>query len=320
MKIKFWGVRGSIPSSMMTEQWAAHFKNLMTEFFQRGHNSLQQIDSFISQKSLPEVGGYGTGTTCVEVSDQGQSLIIDCGSGLKNLNDALTASGEIKTKNEYHILMSHFHFDHIMGMPFFTPHFFKGKTIHYYSVQKETETIVKQMFAKPTFPVTFESLQADIKFHTIRPYEKIKIQGFDVTAFQLDHPDPCYGFRVEKNNKIYAHAIDHEAVRTSISELGLDSGLFKNANLLYFDAQYTETQMEMKQGWGHGTCDRGFQVAVNFSVEQILFAHHDPAADLQTIIQHKKNAQIVLMEKFPILAKKNAFKWDYAFEGQSVDL
>ncbi len=320
MKIKFWGVRGSIPSSMMTEQWVVHFKDLMNEFFRSGYSSPQQIDLFIKNKSLPEVGGYGTGTTCVEVSDQNKSLIIDCGSGLKNLNDTLMASGEIKTRTEYHILMSHFHFDHIMGMPFFTPHFFKGKTIHYYSVQTETETIVKQMFAKPTFPVTFESLQADIKFHTIKPYEKIKIQDFDVTAYRLDHPDPCYGFRIEKNNKTYAHAIDHESVRTSVAELGLDSGLFKNAQLLYFDAQYTESQMKIKKGWGHGTCDRGFQVAVNFGIEQILFAHHDPADDLQTIIQHKKEAQIVLAEKFPALVKNKIFKWDYAFEGQSVEL
>ncbi len=320
MKIKFWGVRGSIPSSMMTQQWADHFKSLMHEFFQLGNTSPLQINAFVDNKSLPAIGGYGTGTTCVEVSDNGQSIIIDCGSGIKNLNDALMASGEIKTREEYHILMSHFHFDHIMGMPFFTPHFFKGKTIHYYSVQKETESIVKQMFARPTFPVTFESLQANIKFHTIRPYEKINIQGFEVSAYHLDHPDPCYGFRVEKNNKIYAHAIDHESVRMSQSDLGLDGGLFKNAHLLYFDAQYTESQMKTKQGWGHGTCDRGFQVAANFNIEQILFAHHDPAADLQTLIQQKKEAQLILNEKFFQLKLSPQFKWDYAFEGQAVDL
>ena len=320
MKIKFWGVRGSIPSSMMTEQWAQHFKNLMVEFFYAGNTAASQIDAFLGTKSLPQIGGYGTGTTCVEVSDSGKSLIIDCGSGLKNLNDSLVQSGAIKTQNEYHILMSHFHLDHIMGMPFFTPHFFKGKTIHYYSVQKETESIVRQMFAKPTFPITFESLQANIKFHTIRPYEKITIQDFDVTAYQLDHPDPCYGFRVEKNAKAYAHAIDHEAIRTSMAQLGLDGGLFKNIQLLYFDAQYTESQMTQKQGWGHGTCDRGFQVAANFGVEQILFAHHDPSADLQAIDQQKKDAQVILQEKFPELVKAKSFKWDYAFEGQAVEI
>lgn len=320
MYIHFWGVRGSLPSTLNTFEWAQHFRSLMQDFFKDGNQSPAQIEQFIQKKTLPAVGGFGTATTCIEVQDHDQSLIIDMGSGIKNLNDHLEKSGRIKTQNEYHVLMSHFHFDHILGMPFFTPHFLKGKTIHYYSVQPETEAIVKQMFQKPTFPVPFESLQAKIHFHTIPAHKKQVINGFDVTAFQLDHPDPCYGFRIEKNNKVYAHAVDHESVRRSEMQLGPDAGLFKNANLLYFDAQYEESEMTQHQGWGHGTCDRGFEVADNFSVQQILFAHHDPSADITKISQHKKNAEIILKEKFASLASNPKFKWDYAYEGQIVEL
>lgn len=320
MHIHFWGVRGSLPSTLNTVDWAEHFSMLMRDFLHSGNHSASQIDQFIKDKSLPYVGGFGTATTCVQIQNDEKSLLIDMGSGVKNYNDNLEKTGLIKTQNEYHILMSHFHFDHILGIPFFAPHFMKGKTIHYYSVQPETEAIVKQMFQKPTFPVPFENLQAQIKFHTISPYQKIQINGFDVTAFQLDHPDPCYGFRVEKNNKVYAHAVDHEADRLSVADLGLDAGLFKNANLLYFDAQYSESDMEKRKGWGHGTCDRGFQVSANFGVQQILFAHHDPSADLQKIWDQKKAAEIILKEKFPQLADKPGFTWDYAFEGQTVKL
>lgn len=320
MYIHFWGVRGSLPSSLNTTEWAKHFEKLMHEFFKDGNHSPDQIESFIQRKSLPYVGGYGSATTCVEINDNDQSLIIDMGSGVRNLNDQLQQSGQLKNKTEFHVLMSHFHFDHILGIPFFSPHFMKGKTVHYYAVQPETENIVRSMFQKPTFPVTYESLPGQVQFHTITPHEKHVINGFEVTAFQLDHPDPCYGFRVQKNKKIYAHAVDHEAVRRTESQLGLDAGLFKNANLLYFDAQYSESDMEKHKGWGHGTCDRGFEVAANFNVQQILFAHHDPAADLQKIWNNKKEAELILQKHFAVLANKSDFKWDYAFEGQVVKL
>jgi ribonuclease BN (tRNA processing enzyme) len=320
MYINFWGVRGSLPSTLNTLDWAKHFEKLMREFFIAGNQNATQIESFIKNKTLPAVGGYGTATTCVEIKDNSQSLIIDMGSGIKNYNDQLERSGEIKTQNEFHILMSHFHFDHILGIPFFAPHFMKGKKIHYYSVQPETETIVRQMFQKPTFPVTFENLTGEIHFHTIKPYEKQNINGFEVSAYKLDHPDPCYGFRIEKNNKVYAHAVDHESVRLSETELGPDADLFKNANLLYFDAQYSETEMDKRIGWGHGTCDRGFKVSANFNVQQILFAHHDPSADLQKIRDQKKSAEEILKSKFPELANQPNFKWDYAYEGQTIKL
>ena len=320
MKIKFWGVRGSIPSNLPTEKWAAHFEALMFEFFQDGHRSAEEIAGFMKKKTLPQIGGFGTATTCVQVSDSEQFLIIDGGSGIKNLSDDLAAQGKLKTQNEYHILLSHFHFDHTLGLPFFTPHFLKGKKIHYYSVQTETEKIVRNLFTKPSFPITFENLQADIQFHTIRPYEKKLIQGFEVTAFKLDHPDPCYGFRVEKNNRIYAHAIDHESVRMTAQELGLDSQLFQDAHLLYFDAQYEESDMNNKKGWGHGTCDRGFQVVSHFNVQQILFAHHDPSADLQALYKHKKNAEITQKLNYAKLNLNPKFKWDFAYEGQEIEI
>ncbi|MFZ3230850.1 MAG: MBL fold metallo-hydrolase [Pseudobdellovibrio sp.] len=320
MDIHFWGVRGSIPGTLNTINWAQHFHELMHEFFKDGNSHADQIESFIEKKTLPYVGGYGTATTCIEIKSELKSLIIDTGSGIKNLNDFYETSGIFKTENEFHILMSHFHLDHIIGIPFFTPHFMKGKKINYYAVQSETESIVRQMFQKPIFPVTFEALQAEIKFHTIKPYAKHKINGFDVTAYQLDHPDPCFGFRIEKDSKVYAHAVDHEAVRVSERDLGPDAELFKNANLLYFDAQYSEADMKMKKGWGHGTCNRGFEVSANFNVQQILFAHHDPSADIKKIWQQKKDAEQILKSEFAELAKKKEFVWDYAYEGQVVKI
>ncbi|MBC7419597.1 MAG: MBL fold metallo-hydrolase [Bdellovibrio sp.] len=288
----------------------------MNEFFDSGYKTKTDISAFIRTKPPAAVGGFGGATTCVEVTGDSKSIILDGGSGLKFLSDHLEKSGRLQTENEFHILMTHFHFDHILGLSFFAPHFLKGKKIHYYSVQTETEEIVKNLFKKPIFPVGFEHLNADIHFHTIEAYKKVNINGFDITPFKMDHPDPSYGFRVEKNNKVYAHAVDHEALRLTRDQLGLDSGLFEKADLLYFDAQYEEEDMSMKKGWGHGTCDRGFKVANTFGVQQILFAHHDPAFSIEDSWNHKKKAEASFAKNYA----QSKLIWDFAFEGQVIEL
>ena len=321
MKVKFWGVRGSLPSSMEPILWSQHFESLMHDFFSRGFKDAQHIATYMQQKHVTEIGGFGGATTCVEISDGDQSLLIDGGSGLKKYNDHFEKTGRgAATQAEFHFLISHFHFDHLLGLPFFSPHFLKNCRIHYYSVQPDTALRIKQMFQRPTFPVGFEQLQAQIVFHTLKPYEKTKINGFDVTAYRMDHPDESYGFRIEKNQQIYAHAVDHEAVRLSAAELGPDAGLFEKAHLLYFDAQYTESEMFVKKGWGHGTCDRGFKVASDFGIQQVLFAHHDPALSLQDSWHQKKKAQKFFQAQVTAGLINSSLKWDFAYEGQEIHL
>jgi phosphoribosyl 1,2-cyclic phosphodiesterase len=316
MKVKFWGVRGSLPSSLDTFGWVGHFEKLMKEFFDSGYKTKEDIANFIKEKPAPAIGGFGTATTCVEVRAGSQSIVIDGGSGLKFYSDHLEKSGLLQSENEFHILMTHFHFDHILGLPFFAPHFTKGKKINYYSVQPETEDIVRKLFKKPIFPVGFEHLNADIHFHVLTPYKKSVINGFEVTPYKMDHPDPSYGFRVENAGKVYAHAVDHESLRLNREQLGPDAGLFEKANLLYFDAQYEEADMVTKKGWGHGTCDRGFQVATTFAVKQILFAHHDPSFTIEDTWNHKKKAEASFAKNF----KQTEVKWEFAFEGQTIEL
>ncbi|MBC7457708.1 MAG: MBL fold metallo-hydrolase, partial [Bdellovibrionaceae bacterium] len=209
MKIKFWGVRGSLPQSNETLEWVNHFKGLMTQFFQAGHSKSTEIDLFVSRRPLPEIGGYGSATTCIQVSADHGNLIIDGGSGLKKYNDHLAQNSF--SQMEHHILLTHFHFDHTMGIPYFIPHFLKGHKIHYYSSDAHCEKYVKLLFQKPTFPVPFEQLPAEIIFHQMEPYEKYQIQDFTVQAFPTDHSDACYGFKIASTTgKTYSHAVDNE--------------------------------------------------------------------------------------------------------------
>lgn len=310
MRIKFWGVRGSIPHSLDTLGWINHFEKLMRDFFQSGFKSAADINSYISSKEPAELGGFGVSTTCVQVSDGAKSLIIDGGSGIKSISDTTPL------ENEYHILITHFHFDHIIGLPFFLPHYKKSCKINYYSPHAETEEVIKSLFQKPTFPVTFVSLQADIKFHKLNAYEKNDVNGFQVTPYKTDHPDACYGYKIEKNNKAYSHAVDNEAVRITPQELGKDGGLYQNVDLLYFDSQYDEDSMNVKKGWGHGTSNRGFEVCGHFGIKQIFFTHHDPAFSIEDSLNQQKKTEQIYKEKYTHLN----LKWQYAYDGLVVEL
>lgn len=314
MKVKFWGVRGSLPSS--SSPWEAKEQTalLMREFFEKGYKNSSEIDSFLNQKKLVDISGYGVATTSVQVQADDQMIIIDGGSGIKYLSDELVKNKfEAKT---YHILITHFHFDHILGLPFFAPHFIPGCTVKYYCVQPECKDIVRSLFQKPIFPVGYEDLKADIQFIKLSPYEKRYINGFAVTPYLLDHPDPCYGFRVEHSGKAYGHAVDTEATRTTIEELGKDAGLYENLDLMYIDAQYVEEEMNHKKGWGHGTFERAFNLCGNFNIKQVYMAHYDPAASFQDIQKTKEKAQFAF-EKHPA---QKITTWDFAFETQEVKI
>lgn len=314
MKVKLWGVRGSLPGLSNPHEVKENVTLLLKSFIQSGYTSVEDVEPFLNSLHPTDVNGYGAATTCVEVADGEHELIIDGGSGIRYISDRHAKQGF--KKKHFHILITHFHFDHILGLPFFVPHFLKGHKITYYSVHKECADIVQQMFKRPLFPVGYEDLQADIEFVTLKPYETVTIDTFAVTAYKLDHPDPCYGFRIEKNGCSYAHAVDTEALRVTRSELQKDCGLYEKADLLYIDTQYLEEQMSARQGWGHGTFERAFMIGQEFNIKKVLMAHYDPSASFKDISEFKKKA----FESFQKAPVALTFDWDFAYESQEIDL
>ncbi len=317
MKIKFWGVRGSLPGNAHPYEAKDRFSFLMKAFLNSGYKSADDIEVFLKSIKHTQLHGFGTATTSVQIFNQKnplQNLIIDGGSGIRYISEA--AALNHCAQKEYHIFISHFHFDHIVGLPFFTPHFIPGYKINYYAVQPECEDVIRGIFKKPVFPVGYEDLKAHIQFNTLKPHEKVNINGFMVTPYKLDHPDPCFGFRVEKDHHVYAHAVDSEINRRTEDALGLDAPFYKNVDLLYIDAQYAEEDMTHKKGWGHGTFERAFELGTHFNIKQIYMAHYDPNATDQDIQKFKARAEVYYQEK----RLKEKFIWDFIYETQEIVL
>lgn len=308
----------------MPEQWVQDFEHLMLQFFKSGYREATDVKAFLSSQGITGVGGYGTATTCVEIHSSSQQIIIDAGSGLRTLSEEMVKGPAGKGRAEIHIFLTHFHWDHLLGLPFFAPHFIKGNKIHYYAVQPELEAMVKVKFTKPLFPVAFENLPADIHFHQLEPRKKIKLGDLEITPYKLDHPDPCWGYRIESQGKAYAHCVDTEGTRNSREALGADLPLYQDADLMFYDAQYTLPELAEKANWGHSAAQIGLDIAFRENIKHVLFAHHDPGANTGEINALKAQTREYYDWRIKSAAANNVklpeVKWRYSYEGLVIDL
>lgn len=325
--VKFWGVRGSLPSPTHPHQVEARLRHVVERF---ANDPKARADAAGFVASLPHEirRGYGGNTACVEVHGVGESasqrLIFDAGSGLRGLGESLMQSGYASEPRDTHLFFTHFHWDHLIGLPFFTPMFLKGQTVHLYAVQTDLEMCVRTIFKKPFFPVPFEALGAKIVFHKLEGRKKQQIEGFDVTPYQLDHPDPCWGYRVERGGKVYAHCVDTEATRVTREDLGLDAALYENADLMLFDAQYTMMEAVEKMNWGHSAAPIGLDIALRENIKRVLFAHHDPGATDEKLVDAERQTReyIVAYTEQQRRAGKvvREIDWGFAREGEEISL
>lgn len=324
MNVKFWGVRGSLPSAPSPQEWVFSLEGHLRNFFLSGHRDINQVSKYIESLDVPAIGSYGLATTCVEVESAKTRLIIDGGSGIRNLSEKVMSGTAMRGKGDFHIYMTHFHWDHLIGLPFFTPHFVPGMSIHYYAVQPELEKCIKALFQKPNFPVPFEALRSKIFFHVLEPRKPYVIGDMTITPYKLDHPDPCWGLKVESGGKVYSHCVDTEGTRVTREDLGEDLPLYQGVDLMYFDAQYTFPELAEKANWGHSASQVGLDIGIREGIKQVLFSHHDPGATTNQILELKRQTKEYYDWRIEE-AKRNGdsfpdLKWDFAWEGLDVTL
>ncbi len=321
-KIKLWGVRGSIPTPKKPEEIKGRIQYHLENFFKQGYSHSGDITTYL--KTLPThlLGGYGGNTSCAEVSTNKTSLLIDGGSGIRQKGFELMLGPCGLGNGEVHILFSHFHWDHLIGLPFFIPIFIPGNKIHMYSVQPELKKVVQTIFSKPYFPVPFEQLSAEIIFHQLEARKSQTFGDINVTPYQLDHPDPCWGFKMGHENKYLSYCVDTECTRVTREELGDDLPLYQNIDLMVFDAQYTIQEATEKVNWGHASASFGLDLAVRENIHQILFVHHDPAASDETVYNAQQQAEAYYKTLVDYHKRSGEtfypVNWSYAVEGQEV--
>ena len=230
---------------------------------------------------------HGGDTSCVEIGDADNSVYVDMGSGFRSVGTQALERGQ----KEFHIFLTHMHWDHVIGMPFFRPVFAPGNTLHIYHVHKDSPEFVKLNFNGVNFPILWDDLGSDIHFHQINPYETVKVGNISTTPFTLDHPGHSYGYRMESEGKSIVIGFDSEYIRMKPEELGKDLEYYQNLDLLIFDGQYSEDELKERKGWGHSTPTVGTELALREGIKNVAFTHHDPWSDRKKLEEMHQTAE-----------------------------
>lgn len=243
MRIRFWGTRGSIPTPG------------------------------------PETARYGGNTTCVEVRlDDGTLIIFDAGTGIRKLGLALMQEN---FRQPINLFLTHSHWDHIQGFPFFEPANDPKMKINIFGCSPTYDKLQKiftdQMESK-YFPVNFHDLKAKIRFKeinsTIHP-----IGGGKLNFVQLNHPGTTYGFKLEDNSHIVIFLTDNELLppKPATTDWNTFVEFCRDADVLIHDAMWTDDELKTKAGWGHSSVEQSIKLALKANVKRhLILFHHDP--------------------------------------------
>ena len=331
MRFKIWGTRGSLPAPLSPNDLTERCRQLLQGFFESGFTSAEQVQKYLDGVARHRLGGFGGNTPCLEVISDTQRLIIDAGTGIRQLGYELLQGPCGKGTGEVHLFFTHFHWDHVMGLPFFTPLFVPGNKIHVYSVQPDLPNVFKTVFRKPYFPVELENLSGKIEYHQLKPREPFVLGDITLTPYQLDHPDPCWGYKIQTGGKTVSYCVDTEGTRASREKLGPDLPLYQDVDVMIFDAQYTLTETLEKINWGHAAASIGLDIALRERIPRVVFMHHDPASSDEKVAMAEAEARRYYKSQIKALseaAKKDRkneqslheVSWLFAYEGQIFDV
>jgi phosphoribosyl 1,2-cyclic phosphodiesterase len=270
--IKCWGTRGSLPVPTTNARFIALLEDVVNQAKKIGVDSTNGLLDAVKSQKLAYPLAYGGNTSCTEVGHDGHAVYIDMGSGFREAGTAAMQHGA----KEFHIFITHMHWDHIMGMPYFIPIHVPGHKLNIYHVHKNAPDYIRINFNGVNFPLTWDQLGGKVEFHQLKLYEQTSIGKMAVTPFVLDHPGGSFGFRVDADGKSIAIGVDGEYKRLTPQELGKDLKYYQNLDLLLFDAQYEMSELASRFDWGHCSPNIGVDLALREGIKTIVFTHHDP--------------------------------------------
>jgi phosphoribosyl 1,2-cyclic phosphodiesterase len=254
---------------------------------------------------------FGGNTSCAEIRADGEHIILDAGSGLRVLGMSLMQ--EFKGRPlDLTILLTHMHWDHIQGFPYFLPAYEQGNRIRilgYEGARRSLQATLEVQMESPYFPVSFQELPGNITIEELKELT-FSVGKVKVRAARANHPGLAMGYRIETSAGSVCYVPDHESAPGENG--GAIAELIAGAEVLLMDAQYTAEEYGLKAGWGHGCLDDVVRVACEAGVKRLYLFHHDPTHDDAAIEQMVGRARE--------LASDHDIEIDAAREGEQVIL
>ncbi|HEX7788639.1 MAG TPA: MBL fold metallo-hydrolase, partial [Methylomirabilota bacterium] len=255
MRVRFWGTRGSIPVAMSSTEVQRKLVTALVAGAGRGLDTPGKARAFVERELDFSVSHtFGGNSSCVQLltGDQDYTLC-DLGSGARVFgNEVLATRGP--AGHRFHVFMSHLHWDHIMGFPFFMPAYLPGNHVRIYGCHDSLEEAFRRQNAAPSFPVDFSRMGARIEFIRLEPERDYDIAGMRVRAKRQHHGGVSYGYRFEKQGRAVVYSTDSEHKQADPQETQAFVQFFRDADLVIFDAQYSLADaVSVKEDWGHSS-------------------------------------------------------------------
>lgn len=244
----------------------------------------------------PDKVEFGGDTTCFSVATGTGLTIIDAGSGLHAMGEAMTRSGTADVTADFadgiieiDLLLTHLHFDHICGLPFFEPVFSDRTILRIWSATFDRDEVFRQTLQRALSPPIFPGFRHwdSVRLCTAQPGISIPLaMGGTAMPFALHHPDGAFGWRVDTGGKSVTIAADHEAGDSAVDDRIAD--MARDTDLLVLDAMYTDEEITARAGWGHSTWQQGVLLGAAANARHLLMTHHDP---------HRSDTDLNAMER-----------------------
>jgi phosphoribosyl 1,2-cyclic phosphodiesterase len=289
MIIKLYGVRGSLPAPLLNRDLRFRLREILRLAIERQLKSIDQIDPFLDD--LPDYLGYTAGgdTTCITVRHKEELFIIDAGTGLRVLGDELISGPAGKGSAVLHIFLTHTHWDHIQGLPFFKPLYIPGNEIHFYSPLPDIEERLAYQTDERFFPMPFHRTGSTKFFHRLEGPLKTGSELI-IDTHPLKHPGGSYAYRFRDGKRTFIFATDAEFTGDDLLDRSDHLNFFSQADLLILDTQYTLDESFLKIDWGHTSVSMAVNCAVHWKVKNLVLTHHEPAYSDRRIYENYENA------------------------------
>jgi len=306
MRVRFWGVRGSLASPQLPSLIKSKISAVVERITPDDLKSPESRERFLAGLPPWLFGTVGGNTPCVSVqldSDAHSAqaklppaakqptppnplLIFDAGTGIRELAASMM---KLKQHPVYHLFLSHFHWDHIVGLPFFNPAYNPSVQLNFYSPFANLEQALHGQMTQPYFPIPMDAMACRKEFKFLSA--PIHINGAEISFRKMNHPGGSYSYKVNDGKRVFIYSTDSELSSSDFQKTKENAAYFSGADLLVIDSQYTLGEAIEKYNWGHSAFSMAVDFAANWNIKHVVLFHHDPTYDdqkLLTILQSAK--------------------------------
>jgi phosphoribosyl 1,2-cyclic phosphodiesterase len=280
--IRFWGTRGSLPAPLNTAGLRRKLTRALLDAAGRDLDTEEKVRRYLDEGlDFAASLTFGGNTSCVEIDHGGTEYVLcDLGSGAREFSLAAMARSRPDVPLVFHVFLSHLHWDHIQGLPFFVPTYIRGARLRLYGCHPGLEAAIRRQHGAPSFPVEFEQLAAAIEFVQLTPGETREVAGLRVTPKLQFHSGDSYAYRFERDSHSVVYSTDSEHKLDNSAAVEAFTAFFRDADLVIFDAMYSLADaFSIKEDWGHSSNVVGVELCQLAGVKHLVLFHHEPAYD-----------------------------------------